>query len=99
VLGNVFSIFPVSGIFSKDAVNVKFRFFYPITIFSAVVQLCFMVELVLLFIFLSNSGFKFFMVGELETIERESDFEKFNDITGTVMIQELLQVARLWLRA
>jgi Trehalose receptor len=69
VLGNIFSIFPVSGIFSKDAKDVKFRFLYPVTMFSAVVQLCFLIELVLLFIFLSKTGIKFFMVGELNAIQ------------------------------
>lgn len=65
VLGNIFSIFPVSGIFSKDAKNVKFRLLYPVTMFSMVIQLCFVTELVLLFIFLSKTGPKFYMVGEL----------------------------------
>lgn len=64
LLGNIFSIFPVAGIFSKNVENLKFRIFYPVAIYSIIVQFCFMVELVLLFMFLSKSGLKLFMIGE-----------------------------------
>jgi hypothetical protein len=63
-LGNIFSIFPVSGGLSKKADNIKFRFLYPITIYSMIVQFFFAVELVLLFLFLGKVGLKFFMVGK-----------------------------------
>lgn len=64
LLGNIFSIFPVSGIFSKNGQNLKFSFFNPITIYSIIVQLCFLIELILLFYFLSKTKIVFFMVGE-----------------------------------
>lgn len=64
LLGNIFSIFPVAGIFSKSVENLRFKLFYPITIYSIIIQLCFMIELVLLFVFLSKTGLNFFMVGE-----------------------------------
>lgn len=38
LIGNAFSIFPVTGIFSRSADNLKFRIFSPITIYAIVVQ-------------------------------------------------------------
>lgn len=69
-MGNIFSIFPISGIFSKSSEKLKFRLLYPIAIYSMIVQFFFMSELVLLFIFLSNSGLKFFMVGEWTALNK-----------------------------
>lgn len=65
VMGNIFSIFPTSGIFAQKVENIRFRIYNPIAIYSIIVQFCFMTELVLLFFFLSKSGLKFFMIGEL----------------------------------
>lgn len=69
LIGNAFSIFPVSGIFSKSAENLKFRIFNPITIYAIIIQLCFALELVLLFIFLSKTGLKFFLVGKCSLMQ------------------------------
>lgn len=66
LLGNIFSIFPISGIFAKSIESLKFRLLYPVAIYTMILQLCFMVELVLLFLFLSKTGLKFFIVGEFE---------------------------------
>ena len=65
VVGNIFSIFPVQGIFSKKIENLKFRIYYPVAIYSSIVQFCLITELILLFVFLSKVGLKFFMVGKL----------------------------------
>lgn len=63
-IGNVFSIFPVAGIFSKNVESLKFRIWYPITIYSIIVNFCLLVEFFTLFVYLYKAPFQFFMVGE-----------------------------------
>lgn len=70
MLGNIFSIFPVSGMFSKNAENLRFRLYNPITIYSIIIQFCFLVEIVLLLLFLSKTGLTFDLAGELTRDDR-----------------------------
>lgn len=63
-IGNIFSLFPVAGIFSKNVESLKFRIWYPITIYSIIVNFCLLVEFFTLFVFLYKAPFQFFMVGE-----------------------------------
>jgi len=63
-IGNIFSIFPVAGIFSKNVESLKFRIWHPITIYSIIVNFCLLVEFCTLFLFLYKAPFQFFMVGE-----------------------------------
>ncbi|KAG5679796.1 hypothetical protein PVAND_009334 [Polypedilum vanderplanki] len=64
LVGNIFSIFPVAGLFSKNVSNLKFRLWYPVTIYSLLMNFCMVSEFGLLFLFLYRAGFQFFMVGQ-----------------------------------
>jgi hypothetical protein len=64
VLGNVFSIFPVTGVFGKNIDKLKFTIWHPITIYSIVVNFCLLSEFGLLFLYIHRVGFQFFMIGK-----------------------------------
>jgi hypothetical protein len=63
-IGNIFSLFPIAGIFRKNVDGLRFRIWYPITIYSIIVNFCLLAEFFLLFWFLYKSPFQFFMVGK-----------------------------------
>lgn len=68
LMGNIFSIFPIAGIFTSDSTKLKFYLHYPVTIYAIIVLFAFTLELIFLMMFHYRAGFQFFMVGEWNQI-------------------------------
>ncbi|CAO1392085.1 unnamed protein product [Diamesa hyperborea] len=64
LLGQPFGLLPVSGFLHKNSSRLRFNIYSPISIYSLVLQIIYVLELGLLFKFMSNFGFQFHMIGQ-----------------------------------
>lgn len=66
LLGQPFGLLPVTGFLHPNTSRLRFNIYSPISIYSLVLQIVYVLELGLLFKFMSSFGFQFHMIGNFK---------------------------------
>lgn len=64
----LFGLLPVTGFLHKNSSRLRFNIYSPLSIFSLFLQMIYILELILLFRFMSKIGFKFHMIGKVSVV-------------------------------